>query len=411
MEATILIPTHDHADTLLHSVPSALSQSVQDIEVFVVGDGAPDRTRELMAELCRADPRVRYFDFPKGPRHGELHRHEVLKEARGRCVCYHCDDDLWLPGHLDALCEALRWSDFAHTVEILVPPEGVPLLVNGFDMGHPADRKRSAVSDWGVGLSCVGHTLAAYRGLPYGWRTTPPGTLTDLHMWRQFLSQPGICAVSVMEPGVLKFPAPMRRQSPSARAAELAPWSERARSPEFAKGIRKELHAALLRRAGEITQPTRWVSISWGEPYRPYRIGDRIDFSSAGNAEPYLSWGWWFAEEWGRWSDGGEARVTMKLDAAPERRLAAEVEVRGMVSGDAPWLDVDVAANGERAAAWAFVNRFEATMQVAPLPESVSRTGLLDLRFQIPHPVAVPGDNRRIGVGVTSLRVVEYRDR
>ena len=70
--ATVLIPTHDHGRTLLRSVPSALAQTVSELEVFVVGDGVPDETRELMAELAagrRARPLLRQ---PEGraPRRG-----------------------------------------------------------------------------------------------------------------------------------------------------------------------------------------------------------------------------------------------------------------------------------------------------------------------------------------------------
>src|SRR6185437_15846190 len=95
--ATVLIPTHDHGRTLLRSVPSALAQTVSELEVFVVGDGVPDETRELMTELAAADNRVRFFDNPKGERHGEAHRHAALQEARGEIVCYLSDDDVWLP--------------------------------------------------------------------------------------------------------------------------------------------------------------------------------------------------------------------------------------------------------------------------------------------------------------------------
>jgi glycosyltransferase involved in cell wall biosynthesis len=99
--ATVLIPTHDHGPTLRYAVQSALAQTVADLEVLVLGDGAPDVTRELMDELTRADPRVRWLDNPKGPRNGELHRHAALQEAQGEIVCYLSDDDLWLPGHVE----------------------------------------------------------------------------------------------------------------------------------------------------------------------------------------------------------------------------------------------------------------------------------------------------------------------
>src|SRR5256885_5428375 len=103
-----------------------------DLEVFVIGDGVPDVTRELMAELAAADQRVRFFDHPKGPRHGERYRHAALHEARGEIVCYLCDDDLWLPGHVEHLRELLHESDFAHSLPFWIDPDGVvhPLRVD-----------------------------------------------------------------------------------------------------------------------------------------------------------------------------------------------------------------------------------------------------------------------------------------
>src|SRR6185295_19974403 len=108
MQATILIPTHNHGPTLARAIQSVLLQTVEEIEVFVIGDGAPDITRELMADITRRDKRVRYFDHPKGPRHGEIYRHAALAEARGEIVCYLSDDDLYLPNHVATMRELLR---------------------------------------------------------------------------------------------------------------------------------------------------------------------------------------------------------------------------------------------------------------------------------------------------------------
>ena len=188
--ATVLVPTHDHGPTLLRSLPSALAQTVHDIEVFVVGDGAPDVTRELMEELTSADPRVRYFDNPKGPRHGELHRHAALQEASGEIVCYLCDDDLWLPDHVQRMRALLADCDFAYALPFWIDPAG-ELHCLRVDLRLPYFREMFSRGENRIPLSCGAHTLELYRRLPAGWRTTPDGIFTDLYMWQQILSVPG----------------------------------------------------------------------------------------------------------------------------------------------------------------------------------------------------------------------------
>src|SRR5438874_1772042 len=137
MRATVVIPTYDHGPTLDYSVRSALAQTVQEIEVFVIGDGVPDATRELVANLEREDERVRFVDRQKSPRQGEPYRHAVLmEEARGEIVCYLSDDDLWLPDHLEEMVDLLRAADFAHALPLRVKPDG---KLDGWaiDLGYP----------------------------------------------------------------------------------------------------------------------------------------------------------------------------------------------------------------------------------------------------------------------------------
>ncbi len=82
-----------------------------------------DDTRAAL-EPFRDDVRVRFFDFPKGERHGELNRHEALGEAKGRIVCYLSDDDLLLPGHVVEMGRLLENADFAHSAPFAVMLDG-----------------------------------------------------------------------------------------------------------------------------------------------------------------------------------------------------------------------------------------------------------------------------------------------
>lgn len=246
-QATVVIPTFDHGPMLLYSVGSTLAQTIEDIEVFVVGDGVPDMTREIMAGLTKEDDRMRFFDNPKAPSRGELHRNAALEEARGEIVCYLADDDLWFPEHVEAMRDLLGSADFANTLPIYVDEEGA-LGFYIVDLALPADRDLILSGTNRIPLSCGAHTLEMYRRLPHGWRTTPKGKPTDLHMWQQFLSDPGCRAVSHTRPTALNFPSPRRASwTVEERVGELEEWSLKIADPRWRDGFVFEAFDTLVR--------------------------------------------------------------------------------------------------------------------------------------------------------------------
>jgi glycosyltransferase involved in cell wall biosynthesis len=223
--ATVILPTHDHGPTLRYSIRSVQEQTVDDLEIFVIGDGVPDETRGLVAELASGDSRIRFFDNPKGPRNGEIHRHAALQEARGEIVCYQADDDLWCPEQVEELRGLLAGADFAHTVALDVAPDASAFLRLAV-LGSGVVRAHMHRGMNFLPLSVVGHTLAIYRRLPHGWRTTPRSMPTDLYMWQQFLELPRIRLAGSSRPSVFHFAAPARRHwTPAQRTAELERWS------------------------------------------------------------------------------------------------------------------------------------------------------------------------------------------
>jgi hypothetical protein len=228
--ATVLIPTFDHGPTIRYALETALAQTMQDFEILVVGDGAPPITREIVRDLVERDGRIRWFDNPKGPRHGEIHRHAALAEARGRVVAYLSDDDLWFPDHLETMCGLLETAELATAASVKVAVAGT-LGIQAPDMSSPTHRKELLQRRRGIPLSNGGHTLAAYRRLPYGWRTTPDRFASDRYFWRQFLDGT-FRSNAAAHVTVLHFGAGHRTSmTPDDRAAELAEWSTRIADP------------------------------------------------------------------------------------------------------------------------------------------------------------------------------------
>jgi glycosyltransferase involved in cell wall biosynthesis len=173
-DATILIPTFRHAALLPYALRSALEQDGASVEVFVIGDGVEDDTRAAV-EPFRADERVRFFDVPKGQRHGERHRHEALQHASGGIVSYLSDDDLLLPGHVRDMLRLLEEADFAHSAPFVVHEEG-RLWFHPIDVARPEFQALLLRGGWNaIVLSGAAHTLDAYLRLPHGWRPAPAG--------------------------------------------------------------------------------------------------------------------------------------------------------------------------------------------------------------------------------------------
>lgn len=198
--ATVVVPTTgDRGPLLRYSIGSILQQPVRDIEVFVIGDGVTDDARRAVEALASADSRVRFFDHPKHERRGEPNRHAALKSARGRIVCYLCDRDLMLPNHISRMLDALTRADFAFSLHADLGPDGAFSVRELHDFTGPGDRGGRRLA---IPLSMVAHTMAFYRRLPFGWRTTPADIATDEYMWMQFFDEPDCRAALVPVPTI-----------------------------------------------------------------------------------------------------------------------------------------------------------------------------------------------------------------
>jgi glycosyltransferase involved in cell wall biosynthesis len=272
IDATILIPTHAHAELLPYALRSALAQDGVEIEVFVVGDGVADDTRRKLAPFLD-DSRVTFFDNPKGERHGEAHRHAALQHARGKIVCYLSDDDLLLPDHVAELIGPLAGADFAHSAPVTVDVDG-SLLYWPIDLSRPEYQAMLSQGRWNaIGLTGASHTLSAYRRLSQGWRPAPPDIWTDLHMWLEFVSLADFRGVTGTRLTALHFPSIYRgNMSAIQRRDELAHWWTRLRQPGFTAEIDRELTAAVRRAAAT---------------YRAY--AHSLELQAAGNEEAVLA--------------------------------------------------------------------------------------------------------------------------
>jgi glycosyltransferase involved in cell wall biosynthesis len=235
--ALILLPTHDHQDTLWESIEAVRRQTIGDWELVAILDGSPERTLEILRHFARLDRRISFVERPKGPRLGEAYRDAVIRSSAAPAVLHATDDDLWLPSHLRTILELLEDADFAHTALL-------DLSTTGTVLGHPASwasaKTRQATLEYRfncTGPNQCGYRREAYLRLERGWETTPAQCpWTDAFMWAKFLREPGVRVAAKLIPTGLKFGVLGRDHwSPPRRREELARWTPRLQDPSFAE--------------------------------------------------------------------------------------------------------------------------------------------------------------------------------
>jgi GalNAc5-diNAcBac-PP-undecaprenol beta-1,3-glucosyltransferase len=263
--ATVIIPTYDHGETICFAVESALSQTISELEIVIIGDGVPDFAKPAI-KRCLEDSRVRFLEHPKSARKGEEYRHSALETVTSKIVCYLSDDDLWLPNHLETMLGILSEADFAVSRSIACYPGGPKECKIWWSDVEGDAGKRLLAERTGPPLSTGGHTLEAYKRLQEGWTTTPPGIQTDLFFWNKFISDGNFALRSGGLPTVLKFCSISRKGwSNQARASELAEWSQLIKCPQFRSALMSNTLGNLFREQARTIAAARSAAKYWQE--------------------------------------------------------------------------------------------------------------------------------------------------
>ena len=255
--ASVLIPTFDHASTLGFAVESVLAQTERDLEVLIVGDGVAAEVREVAEGLVAKDPRVRFFDFPKAPHHGEIHRHTAIQQSLGDVIAYLCDDDLLMPEHIADMCHLLRTHDFVQSLNGQFDPDGVMHHYAG-DLANPdwIARLCDFSRDYNfVSITGTAHTRAFYDRVDAPWETTPEGIFPDRYQWGRML-RTGARGATSGRMTALSFPTHQdgrENWTSEQRAAEVERWAKLVRGPGAQAEIDRRVTAASARELVTVT--------------------------------------------------------------------------------------------------------------------------------------------------------------
>lgn len=272
--ASILVPTHDKPSTLPVAVASALAQTVHDVEVLIIGDGVTDAVRAAVRPLLD-DPRVRFLDLPKGPHHGEVHRHTAILEARSEAIFYLCDDDLLLRDHVADLLALLADHDLVQSWNGFLTPDGTVYLFPS-DLSDPGEIEAHLAERPfynAVSITGTAHTRAAYLALDDPWDTTPRGRMPDHHQFTKLMRVPGFRGATSSRMTALQLPTSTNGRdtwTDAERLSELLRWWELVQSPDAQEVVDTLCHTAARRalvrqtgRARNVEASIWWRGTAW----------------------------------------------------------------------------------------------------------------------------------------------------
>lgn len=104
---SIIMPTHNRAETIVDSIISVISQSYQNWELIIVDDGGSDNTYEVIKEFNNEKIIYHKLESNFG---SSIARNIGLSISKGSIITYLDDDDVWDPDMLMISVNELRES-------------------------------------------------------------------------------------------------------------------------------------------------------------------------------------------------------------------------------------------------------------------------------------------------------------
>ena len=129
MKISVVIPTCNHAHWLPASIESALNQTLQPREIFVVdlAGGSTDNTRDVVSRYP-----VTYLNQPN--RGVSDARNHGIFTASGDWIAFLDSDDYWLPNKLELQAAAIRDEAFCYCATTRFYPDGHTEDMEYYDM-------------------------------------------------------------------------------------------------------------------------------------------------------------------------------------------------------------------------------------------------------------------------------------
>lgn len=122
---SVIIPAHNSAKTIADAVQSIQGQRYRNIEIIVVDDNSTDNTKEIVENIGKVDPRVKYFLLPfddpdrfnkrgKNINAGYMARNYGFEKVHGEWITFQDADDASLVNRIEVQYELAKKYGATH---------------------------------------------------------------------------------------------------------------------------------------------------------------------------------------------------------------------------------------------------------------------------------------------------------
>ena len=249
----MIIPTHSAHDTLAFSVLSAINQSLPPYRVTIIGDGVTEKVRALSQKLVLKFSNVEFLDNPKLSNRGEKYRDSVIRASDADFISYLCDDDLYMPNHLEIMSRHLEDYDFVHPRPTFFNLSGAAsFLRSGVESPEVRSWHKLEPPQNTISLTGASHTRQSYLSLQEGWSAGPPEIWTDLYMWVKFFRNAEVSTFTSPFTTTIKLMYEIKNRELLNRGDIIQYWYEVTRQPEKLASLQ-----------GQIEKKFRKISLAW----------------------------------------------------------------------------------------------------------------------------------------------------
>lgn len=149
---SVIIPTYNRSRMVIEAIQSVLNQTCRDFEIIVVDDASSDNTYEVIQKKFNDAIAQRILRYFKNEQHRErsFSRNRGIKEARGDCLAFLDDDDLFLPVHLEICLAAMRAVDAVATDIVITDSDRQPIYKHSYPFSNKLNPNELVLFGFGM---------------------------------------------------------------------------------------------------------------------------------------------------------------------------------------------------------------------------------------------------------------------